>query len=713
VKFAAWWCLVVILVCAGTAPLASAASVATVENIRIGLTPGNTRVVLDLDQSVSFSYQQLENPSRLVLDLGPATMDIDLEELSWRGAAVRTVRRSKLAGSNFSLIFELRGEVEPLVFFMEKTDVAGHRLVVDLKERKPSSSTEVKAVRVGQHEDFTRFVFDADIRPGYKLAISPDKQQLILELDNIAVDTALLELPLTGTPVSAIMLQGKTRLLFNIAGPVEPRAFVLAPDDSRDYRLVLDLYPVQELVGMPAPPSTALAAVAVNDVGSKVPGETKVPRKPKTSRSGNRRAGKSGSASKVAFSGTWQQEWAIANKGGNQKFEAIVEPRFDVRLPEGAKLTAIGRLRLDAMGDLGPGAYRPFNYSAVNGPWYNDDKGGIELREFYIDWKLGNTFLRLGKQQVVWGEADGVKVLDVVNPQSFREFILDDFDDSRIPLWMINTELPLGKEGSLQLLWIPDTTYHELAEPGTPYELTSPLLVPQKPVEIDYIALEPDKPDDPIGDSDLGARYRSFYAGWDISLNYFYSYADLPVPFQQLQFAEDGPVAVLDPAYKRNHLVGGTASSAFGEFSLRTEVAWSSDRWFTSSDVASGGVEKSGELGSVVGVDWQRSTSSLVSAQWFYSRATDYRSTMERGRTEQMVSLLLQQGFVNETWEVRAIALHSLDYNDYLYQLKLKYWFASELELYFGADIFDGKSSGFFGQFNNVDRIVTGFQYGF
>ena len=411
--------------------------------------------------------------------------------------------------------------------------------------------------------------------------------------------------------------------------------------------------------------------------------------------------------------GTWEQEWAVADRGGNQKFEALLEPRLDVRFRSGASLTAIARLRLDALDELGPSAQRPFNYSAVNGPWYNDGNAAIDLREFYLDMQLGGAYLRLGKQQVVWGESDGVKVLDVVNPQSFREFILKDPAASRIPLWTVNVELPAGPGGVLQLLWIPDTTYDELAESGTPYALTSPLVVPRRPPGMEVTLLEPDRPDRLIADSDAGARYRVTAGGWDVSLNYLYSYADFPVPFQRLQWRAGKPVGVMQPAYRRNHLLGATASSVFGDVTLRTEVAWNSDRWFTSSDRSAQGVEKSADIASVLGLDWQASASSVVSGQWFYNRALDHESTMERGQNEQIVSLLLQHSWANDAWEFRTLALHSLDYSDSLYQVKLKYWFSSAVELWVGADIFDGTGFGLFGQYDDHDRLLVGLQYGF
>ena len=72
------------------------------------------------------------------------------------------------------------------------------------------------------------------------------------------------------------------------------------------------------------------------------------------------------------------------------------------------------------------------------------DRVDVELRELFVQGKIGPAWLRAGKQQVVWGQADGLKVLDVVDPQDFREFILPTFEDSRIPLWTLNTEIPIG-----------------------------------------------------------------------------------------------------------------------------------------------------------------------------------------------------------------------------------------------------------------------------
>lgn len=74
------------------------------------------------------------------------------------------------------------------------------------------------------------------------------------------------------------------------------------------------------------------------------------------------------------------------------------------------------------------------------------------LREFYFDTNLGDWFFRLGKQQVVWGTADGIKLLDIINPTDFRELNQNAAEDSRIPVWMINAETDFSNGGNLQLI---------------------------------------------------------------------------------------------------------------------------------------------------------------------------------------------------------------------------------------------------------------------
>jgi hypothetical protein len=62
------------------------------------------------------------------------------------------------------------------------------------------------------------------------------------------------------------------------------------------------------------------------------------------------------------------------------------------------------------------------------------------LRELYLAANYQNWKIILGKQQLVWGKMDG-KFIDIINPEDAREgpqHELDDYEWTRIPLWMLN-----------------------------------------------------------------------------------------------------------------------------------------------------------------------------------------------------------------------------------------------------------------------------------
>ncbi|MEO5349510.1 MAG: hypothetical protein H7836_07690 [Magnetococcus sp. YQC-3] len=74
------------------------------------------------------------------------------------------------------------------------------------------------------------------------------------------------------------------------------------------------------------------------------------------------------------------------------------------------------------------------------------------LRELYLDTTVGPVDVRLGKQQEVWGTADGIKLLDILNPTDYREFVQNTLADSRIPVWMMKLSGTVGGTGNVQFV---------------------------------------------------------------------------------------------------------------------------------------------------------------------------------------------------------------------------------------------------------------------
>jgi hypothetical protein len=401
--------------------------------------------------------------------------------------------------------------------------------------------------------------------------------------------------------------------------------------------------------------------------------------------------------SNVNFSGTVDQQWALRTEdGASQKFQTTFEPRVEVDIAESIRLTAIVRVRADTESNLGFAGSRTHL--------------DTELREFYLDADWGGLYWRLGKQQIVWGQADGLRVLDVINPQEFREFILPEFEDSRIPLWIANVEIPLNDDWTAQLLLIPDQTYADLAEPGSAFAMRSPQVIPEIPLGLAVELERENKPGRTFKDADLGVRLSAFLGGWDVSLNYLYHYQDQAVLYRQV--SEVG--IKVAPSYERTHLVGGSFSNVFGDTTIRSEVGYSSNRFILTNDTTnSDGVFGTGELSYVLGVDYQGWRDWFVSGQLFQSILIDPAHDMTRDKNETSATFLLRRYFINESLKAEALLIQNLNRSDGALQTSMKYQWRTNISLTLGADIFFGTSAGLFGQFEEESRITFGTEFSF
>lgn len=108
----------------------------------------------------------------------------------------------------------------------------------------------------------------------------------------------------------------------------------------------------------------------------------------------------------------------------------------------------------DSRGCRDFGGYGDKKLSELEAPEFNDRLDFI--RELYVKKTFGlsdgsDLFLKVGKQQVVWGRTDLFRVLDVINPVDYsRNNIYDELADIRIPMWMVQAEYRMGASDSMQ-----------------------------------------------------------------------------------------------------------------------------------------------------------------------------------------------------------------------------------------------------------------------
>ena len=88
-----------------------------------------------------------------------------------------------------------------------------------------------------------------------------------------------------------------------------------------------------------------------------------------------------------------------------------------------------------------------------------DDYDSTELRELYVTFDLGErTHFKLGKQQVVWGETDFFRAMDIIHGYDlrWRSFLELENEELRKPLNLANVTIDVPElAGALQLIYRP------------------------------------------------------------------------------------------------------------------------------------------------------------------------------------------------------------------------------------------------------------------
>jgi hypothetical protein len=383
-------------------------------------------------------------------------------------------------------------------------------------------------------------------------------------------------------------------------------------------------------------------------------------------------------------------------------------PRLELDIGENGSLVLEARLRLDAEEELEPGTPALDSYAPISEPLTLGSAGTLELRDVYWESRFDAGIARLGKQQIVWGRLDGLKVLDVLNPQSFREFIVDDFGDSRISLWSAYVDVFAGA-WRVEAAVIPDYTAHEIPEPGAWFELTAPRFrfgaAPGQPA----LPAVTDRGRSAAEDGALGLRLSRSLGRLDVSA-VAYSGSDHE-PLGRLRAAQGG--AVVERYHERRELFGASVETSLGAFALRAEAALQPSRVFNTRGDGGLATARADQVSAGIAADVDGPLGLLINLQFLWDEILDAPSDLVRPDRDRVATVFLRRSFAYETLGLEARWYHALDDGDDLYRLTLDYDLGDNSSLYLSGDWFTGTSSGLFGQFAARDRIVLGIRHTF
>jgi hypothetical protein len=330
----------------------------------------------------------------------------------------------------------------------------------------------------------------------------------------------------------------------------------------------------------------------------------------------------------------------------------------------------------------------------------------VSLLEGYATLRFARADLRLGKQIVPWGRADGINPTDNLTPRDYT-VLLPFEDDQRFGTIGAKLDLLLSPEHTLTLF-------------------ASPAFEPARvPLPSAAGPVERREPAHTLANTHGGMRLNKVGEGLDWSLSYFRGFNLLP----GAQLVEEGMAQpTLRLRYDRITVLGADFARNYGRFGLRGEIAYVD----TVDDAGSTPGVSNPHLHWIVGVDRTFFATLNANLQFFQKRVRKHRDPQAwRTPAERSMALLnslidgqgdavtnavtfrVSNKWLNDTLEAEVFAVHNLTRADSLVRPLVTYAFSDRWKGTVGAEIYRGSSNTQYGSLKANRGAFAELRYSF
>ena len=465
--------------------------------------------------------------------------------------------------------------------------------------------------------------------------------------------------------------------------------------------------------------------------------------------------GKAGTAQRADSSSGGQAEYQTTDNSTDDEFsddaeDSSAKPVFTlsgkietlhgVRWNDTEKKFEYGASRSIAQikGEVSAGSSYAVISAAAEYNYRNPARTGFRLNEAYYRYSGEIWDISVGRQVIVWGQADGFKLTDVLSARDSSEFIAFSGDDARLPSDSIRLRF-FHDLFTFEAIAVPFFTPNKLPRFGFEDGAKNGLYYIDTPdtyktaigsIPVKYTKTESTKPK-MFTDTEAAARFSFFLPGIDFSVSGFYGwdknprYARSGYVKKELRNPNNaqGPLNPFQPKelhtnlneeYYRIGMAGIDAAIPVGDVTIRLETAWVGGRYFEPKELLSSlpiaqimdktsGADvpiafnapvKKHQLLMLAGIDWIKSSWTL-SAQYFEDLILNHKNDIERPMHKGFVSLSVSKTFLRDTLKLSASGVIDINYGSTSSTYSVSYAITDNINFALGGDVYtkgyDGK----------------------
>ncbi|MCF6364853.1 MAG: hypothetical protein L3J35_01495 [Bacteroidales bacterium] len=344
---------------------------------------------------------------------------------------------------------------------------------------------------------------------------------------------------------------------------------------------------------------------------------------------------------------------------------------------------------------------------------YWSDSLDLRLREAYLDLYFKNFDIRIGKQQVVWGKADGVFITDIVSPLNLTEFLLPDFDEIRTGVNAVKLDYYIGNN-TLEAIWIPQFTPTEIPAEGSIWNIQPEFPAPAY-FDWSNSTIKPS-----LENSEVFLKFTALTSAIDFEMMGGYTWDDNPTMHVQKEFSINPetlqPMLTqlnITPKHHRLYLAGASFSTEIKGVIFRGEGAYYNGKYFQTEDpFATDALVGKDYLHYLLGADFNIGNVKL-STQFIQQTILDYDENILNPEFENTMTFMARYDMFRETVHLELFSYIGLTYEDALIRPKVSYDFDDSFNIQLGSNIFVGERDGRFGQYQDNSMLYLKLKYSF
>lgn len=266
-----------------------------------------------------------------------------------------------------------------------------------------------------------------------------------------------------------------------------------------------------------------------------------------------------------------------------------------------------------------------------------------ELFEFYsgesfLHWQADSFLMRIGYQQVVWGDAFGVYYSDFINPKDLKESFFSPSDLTRRSLPLLNMKL-INSSFSTQVIVGFQPGFNKMP-PITRY-LGSTL------TGISHVEVDREKSPEPFKKYEGGMKISTTLGSSDFSI-YGYDYYDRSPYYKLTNYNVFTSTMSLSENHDHITTAGISGASALGSFITRFEFLYTRNRMMNTLNGTTLDSEKTDERAGVFALETPRIWNTIFTLQYSESYLVNANTKFIRSIDQSTSSLRISYGMTRE-----------------------------------------------------------------